>query len=423
MLSFYQVAVILLLAVSPSICSPNSTATSAPECAELCLASLLSNSSCSTFAAEIFKCGKDTCTPKELLQTINLASVKCDAAVRNQGEAYSTMSIAFISITSIFVGLRFLERLLFGSGFYVDDYMILFSFLVGIPSTVINIHGLTPNGLGRDVWMVPFDQITRFLKFLYINEVLYFTEVFTVKLCILIFYLRIFPGTAIRRLIWGTIFATVISLIVFDLVTIFQCRPIRHYWEGWDGLHQGECISVNFLTWANAAVSILLDFWMLALPLSQVIHLRLHWKKKAWVFLMFGVGSFVTAVSVLRLRFLVKFGNTVNPTWDVYDTAYWSAVELNVAVCCACMPNIRLLLVNLFPKHMGSSTRSGDRDSRTGAKNGLDLRDPTHTIIRSRGFDLGCCRHNGSQLSTVELVETGRIDAISKHSVSSDLNR
>ncbi|KAH8902244.1 hypothetical protein BR93DRAFT_990919 [Coniochaeta sp. PMI_546] len=272
--------------------------------------------------------------PKDLLLAINLASVDCDATVRNQSEAYNTISIAFILVTTLFVGLRFLERLLFGSGFYVDDHMILFSFL---RSLLPNTLPVTPNGLGRDVWTVPFDQITRFLKFLYINEVLYFTEVFTVKLCILIFYLRIFPGTSIRRLIWGTIFTTVLCLVVFDFVTIFQCQPIQHYWEGWDALHQGRCISVNVLTWANAAVSIFLDLWMLALPLSQVIHLRLHWKKKVGVVLMFGVGIL---------------------TGDAYDTAYWSDVELNVAVCCACMPNIRLLLVKVFPKHMGSSTRS-----------------------------------------------------------------
>lgn len=33
MMSFYQVSIVFLLAISPSICAPNSTASSAPECA------------------------------------------------------------------------------------------------------------------------------------------------------------------------------------------------------------------------------------------------------------------------------------------------------------------------------------------------------------------------------------------------------
>jgi len=123
-----------------------------------------------------------------------------------------------------------------------------------------------------------------------VNEILYFTEIFSIKLCILVFYLRIFPWKAIRRLIWGTIAFDLVCLAIFDLATIFQCRPIDFYWEGWDGLHDGTCVSVNRLVWVNAAISIVLDLWMLGLPLSQLRHLHLHWKKKMGVALMFGVG-------------------------------------------------------------------------------------------------------------------------------------
>ncbi len=170
---------------------------------------------------------------------------------------------------------------------------------------------MTANGLGKDVWTLSFYQITDFLKvnsslsgrnripmianiyaaqYLYANEVLYFTELFSAKLCILVFYLRIFPGIIIRRLIWGTIVFNIICLVVFDFVTIFQCRPINFYWEGWDGLHEGACLSVNTLVWVNAAVSITTDLWMLGLPMSQLRNLQLHWKRKLGVALMFGVG-------------------------------------------------------------------------------------------------------------------------------------
>ncbi|KAI8673190.1 CFEM domain-containing protein [Fusarium keratoplasticum] len=65
----------------------------------------------------------------------------------------------------------------------------------------------------------------------------------------------------------------------------------------------------------------------------------------------------VTVVSALRLRFLVAFGNSINPTRDGYATCYWSIIELNVAVCCVCMPNLRLLLLRVFPRLGGSSAR------------------------------------------------------------------
>jgi hypothetical protein len=48
---------------------------------------------------------------------------------------------------------------------------------------------------------------------------------------------------------------------------------------------------VNALGWSNAAISIVLDAWMLGLPMSQVVKLKLHWKKKIGVAMMFVVGT------------------------------------------------------------------------------------------------------------------------------------
>jgi hypothetical protein len=48
---------------------------------------------------------------------------------------------------------------------------------------------------------------------------------------------------------------------------------------------------VNGLAWSNAAISIVLDGWMLALPISQLFGLQLHWKKKIGVAMMFVVGT------------------------------------------------------------------------------------------------------------------------------------
>jgi hypothetical protein len=152
-------------------------------------------------------------------------------------------------------------------------------------------HGLTSNGLGKDIWTVTPKQITNFLTAFYVSEVLYFAQVALLKLSLLFFYLRIFPAPKIKRFIIGTIVFDICFGIAFVLAGLFQCRPISYYWKNWDGEHQGSCVSVNVLGWSNAGISIVLDAWMFSLPVSQLIGLQMHWKKKVGVMMMFLVGT------------------------------------------------------------------------------------------------------------------------------------
>jgi hypothetical protein len=110
---------------------------------------------------------------------------------------------------------------------------------------------------------------------------------------VLLFYLRIFPVVSVQRVIWGTIGLCALCTIIFDILAIAQCQPISFFWRGWDKLHEGEgkCIGVNALGWAIAAASIILDVWMLAIPLSQLVQLQMKWQRKVAVGLMFTVGT------------------------------------------------------------------------------------------------------------------------------------
>lgn len=122
------------------------------------------------------------------------------------------------------------------------------------------------------------------------------------KVCILLFYLRIFPGITIRRVIWATLILNVVGLVVFNIVTLTQCRPISYFWQRWDAVHNGECDNINAMAWAAAAISIIIDLWMLGLPLSQVVHLQIHWRRKLAVALMLGVGTLWVSVFFVLMR-------------------------------------------------------------------------------------------------------------------------
>lgn len=108
----------------------------------------------------------------------------CKAPIRDKGPATSRVNISLVTIATLCVCLRFLARWrVAGSTFGWDDWTILAAWILVIPSTTMfqissfstlcylrpNLPADLPqivihNGLGRDIWTVPFDNITIMFK-------------------------------------------------------------------------------------------------------------------------------------------------------------------------------------------------------------------------------------------------------------------
>ncbi|KAH7327466.1 CFEM domain-containing protein [Rhexocercosporidium sp. MPI-PUGE-AT-0058] len=376
--------------------SSQGTIASLPSCALTCLATGLETSACAptnstcvcldvTLQEAVAVCVASTCTIKESLVAKNVTETICKIPIRDVSAGYFAINIIFGVLSVAVVLVRLVARFFTQASFGLDDVFIFVTMIFGVPSMVLTSHGILSNGLGRDVWTLTPKQITGFVHAFYGMEILYFFQVSLLKLSLLFFYLRIFPGPAIKRVIWGTVIFNCCFGVLFVLLAIFQCKPIDFYWTGWDGEHKGHCLNINALGWANAAISILLDFWMLGLPISQLIHLKLHWKKKIGVAMMFVVGTFVTVVSIIRLQSLISFAKSNNPTWDNLPVSVWSTVEISIGMICTCMPTLRLLLVRLFPKIMGSTQLSRTGNNYYNSTHGHTANGGNISVVRPTG--------------------------------------
>ncbi|ESZ93409.1 hypothetical protein SBOR_6202 [Sclerotinia borealis F-4128] len=348
-----------------------------PKCAVTCLTTAIADSTCSLtdqqcictnvpLNTQVDECVLGSCTVKETLTTKNVTSVACNAPVRDKRELYNWISNSFVIASWLSYVARIAARFTSDTEFWWDDYMATVVMIAGIPSAVINVQGLTTNGLGKDIWTLTFQSISNMIRFFYAIELLYFAQVSFVKISILLFFLRLFPKRKIRRTIWATIVVNGMILIVFDVLAAFQCRPISFYWTRWDNEHAGVCLNINALGFTSAGVSIVMDIWMLILPMTQLYDLNLHWKKKIGVASMLGIGIIVTIVSILRLKSLILFSNTQNPTWDYVQVGYWSTIEICVGIICSSMPAMRLLLVRIFPRMSGSTNNSSNHSKSAG---------------------------------------------------------
>ncbi|KAK1536447.1 uncharacterized protein CCOS01_01767 [Colletotrichum costaricense] len=121
----------------------------------------------------------------------------------------------------------------------------------------------------------------------------------------------------------------------------------------------------NKLVLTHVGFNILLDIWMLALPLTQLYKLNLGFKKKLGVILMFSVGLF----SILIILSIFIPRNDPNSYLTLSAEALWvyvwSLAELDVGVFVACMPSASQLWRCTFSKIRTLSHRSDERSGST----------------------------------------------------------
>ena len=175
------------------------------------------------------------------------------------------------------------------------------------------------------------------------------------KVSILAFYLRVFIDNNFRYTVYIFTAALWGFAVAFFFALTFQCSPVSYAWTLWDSEKHGSCINVHVGSWVHAALNIFFDLVVLLLPVSQLGRLRFahSWKDKAQISIMFSTGIIVTIISALRLRSLVVFANTQNPTWDYLQAALWSAAEVFAGIICACLPTARVFVMRILPKWLG----------------------------------------------------------------------
>lgn len=122
------------------------------------------------------------------------------------------------------------------------------------------------------------------------DELVYLAVLPVTKISILLFYLKIFPKREVKIAIWVLVGFNIAYLIVFEIISIWQCRPIAGAWLAWDGTFEATCNDINMQGWMAAALNLVLDLSVIILPLPELAGLSLSLRKKIQILSMFCVG-------------------------------------------------------------------------------------------------------------------------------------
>lgn len=82
-------------------------------------------------------------------------------------------------------------------------------------------------------------------------------------------------------------------VLTFLLVDFNQCQPLDWFWNKLKqgSTVSGRCININTMVWSHAAINIVLDLWLLAVPATQVLRLQMALGKKVQVLSLFALGA------------------------------------------------------------------------------------------------------------------------------------
>ncbi|KAJ0161957.1 hypothetical protein CTA2_5321 [Colletotrichum tanaceti] len=372
-----------------------------PDCAVPCVSRALNFTTCAVsnmtsaclcydnpYISVLRSCVRAACDLEQTYLAKNVIWTRCGLPYHHQT---GTMAgrVSMVVGTALFVVVRLLAKVLRLSSWGPDDVTLIIAYVniccpalrpvlllisrtqfFSLGFAISKFHGSFPQisgliahfvadtlpgsqfGIGRDIWALSYDEITRFMQVFFAFEVIYTLSISTLKASILFFYIRVFSmvSSTFTIVLWATQAFNLAFCIAFTVANLNQCRPFRNAWEAWDGKHPGYCINVYAMFISHAVINIALDVWMIVLPVTQILWLNLRKRQKAEIVLMFGLGVFITIVSAIRLRVLISLEGFKDPTYDAFYLHTWSYIELSVGVVVACLPSTRQLWRHLMPK-------------------------------------------------------------------------
>ncbi|OCT44074.1 integral membrane protein [Cladophialophora carrionii] len=291
------------------------------------------------------------------------------------GEIYR-VNISFICVNSVIIFVRLIVRAFMVKHVAVDDYLMVAAGLCADVFSALAIVGIR-YGLGKHLYDLPqnsqlVDNTKNVIQAspvavrlrvsanvqqtLWICQIMYATALMLVKISIVTSYLRVFPTTLFRRVMYALSASIIAVWICSILVTIFQCKPVR---SAWDFTLARDCLNIVSFFYFTTAFSIFTDFLLCILPLPVFFRLNLPSRQKYIVSLLFAIGLFATVASALRISVL-KSVNSLDVTMGSVSTMKWSVVEVGTGIICACIPTLKPLFKNFLPDK-SSANRSRER--------------------------------------------------------------
>lgn len=176
-------------------------------------------------------------------------------------------------------------------------------------------------------------------------EIIYTTGVNMYKISLLFLYFRIFPLPSIRK--WGLVCGGISTAwnIACIFAAAFQCLPRHKIWEPWI---DGYCIDLFLTQLCISVPSILCDMAILCFPLPHILRLRTNRTQKAFLVVIFMLGSYVVFTSIYRFVIYLSYTHADIP-YSLAIPCAWNVIEISSGIISSCLPTLVRMTTHPHP--------------------------------------------------------------------------
>ncbi|KAI0487322.1 hypothetical protein F4859DRAFT_509893 [Xylaria cf. heliscus] len=250
------------------------------------------------------------------------------------GRNIIVIDIVFLFFDILFLVLRFWSAHLARRKLYLDDLAVVFAFVMISVLGGAAFWGIF-NGLGKHITELTVDQLTIQVKLLLISEFTYLLGVAFIKMSMLFLYHRIYTTPAFRRLCYFVIGLDLAYIITFIPIFLTNCIPLSQYW---DPKPTGWCRDTVISDSATVAGNLLLDLFVLIMPLPILWRLQMSIRDKLTVTSMFSIGLVTVALVLWRLGVTTKTRASSDWTETLCQVGLIASLEIHLGILAVCIP-------------------------------------------------------------------------------------
>ncbi|KAJ5262970.1 hypothetical protein N7524_008275 [Penicillium chrysogenum] len=277
-----------------------------------------------------------------------------------RGHGVLIVNIVCFSLALIVVSLRLYTRLRVTCSAGIDDVLIVIGLIFAIAMAVVTSIATEHWGMNRHVWDIELLRLVTVQKLNLCFQIMFSLSSCFTKISLLWFCRRLIGKGRFVLYNWAFILSMVfvgLSSFLFTIISIFQCSPVRAYWQI-NPTESYHCMNDGAIVFSASVINIFTDLLVTTLPMPLIWSLKLPARQRLAVISIFALGVVVNVAGSVRTVYVWKSMVTgYDATWLGWPVLVAAAVEISLGLICSSAPALRPLIAAFLPRLL-SSTRN-----------------------------------------------------------------